>query len=143
MGGTRLKRGRQEGRRHPIKIDSYGGHLSLYLFPFTPPRLLSPSSCPFKMNHFVHVDNFVIHAYNEPTNKAGPSFASSAVGSLHASKPSGEGRTTGVLDGAGPPWLSSAVFRLLTSVMRVRNASTRALVPQACELALGRLHALG
>ncbi len=45
--------------------------------------------------------------------------------------------------GAGPPWLSSGVFRLLTSVLKARNKETRALVPQACELALGRLHALG
>ncbi|CAN0149273.1 unnamed protein product, partial [Pylaiella littoralis] len=45
--------------------------------------------------------------------------------------------------GPGPPWLSSGVFRLLASVLKTRNNETRALVPQACELALGRLHALG
>ncbi|CAM9999080.1 unnamed protein product [Ascophyllum nodosum] len=77
--------------------------------------------------------------------EAGPSFASEAVGSLAAASPHGGvgGGSGGRLGGAGPAWLSSAVFRLLTSVVRTRNASTKALVPQACGLALGRLHALG
>ncbi|CAN0206165.1 unnamed protein product, partial [Ectocarpus fasciculatus] len=80
---------------------------------------------------------------------AGPTFASSAVGSLSAAGVGGGGGNGhGGGDGqhgaaAGPPWLSSGSFRLLASVLKARNKETRALVPQACELALGRLHALG
>lgn len=89
---------------------------------------------------------------NKQSKQAGPTFSSQAVGSLSSySSPGvntgsgvvGQGNGVGAAAAGGPSWLSSSVFRLLTSAVKTRNSSTTMLVPRVCEMALERLNALG